>query len=275
MKLKITKPTQILPFLISQLKLSSATKARELLKKGRVEVDGKPVVRANHVLEPGQEVCVSHQKSDKKQKAPFEILFEDDDILVAVKPAGILSVHREGGTSKTFHQMVNEYTRVFLVHRLDREVSGILMFAKSLNVQRQLEASWKENDKLYYAVVEGALSPKEGRIESWLTETKALKVYSTAPGDDAKQAITHYRVVRETPRYSLVEVRLETGRKNQIRVHMADQKCPIIGDEKYGSKTYFGGRIALHAFHLAFDHPVSRERISLNSPLPKEFEKVI
>ena len=165
--------------------------------------------------------------------------------------------------------------RVFLVHRLDLEVSGVMIFAKSIAVKDILEAGWRENDKIYDAIVEGQLSPQAGRVESWLTENSALKVYATAPGPNAKQAISHYRVLKTLGSCSLVEVRLETGRKNQIRVHLADLGCPIVGDRKYGALADPFGRIALHARLLAFNHPVTGERMSLSAEMPEQMAKLL
>jgi 23S rRNA pseudouridine1911/1915/1917 synthase len=283
MKFKATEQAPILEFLIAKLKLGSITKARKLLKHGDVKINQRTVMRAETLVQPGDEVQVAKSGSAKLKRVPFELLYQDEYVLVAVKPAGVLSVNRENEDSRTFHKIINEYVRevsgyterVFVVHRLDREVSGVMIFAKSLEIQRLLEDAWKSNDKLYYALVEGAPPQNEGRVESWLAENAALKVYSSKEGPDAKLAITHYRIVKKAGPLTLVEVRLETGRKNQIRVHMSDLGCPIVGDVKYGAKSDVMGRIALHAFRFAFNHPVTGKRLSFDAPMPKEIEALM
>ncbi len=273
----------ILEFLLKEFQLGSATKGRKLIKHGSVHINGRPVLRADETLVIGDTVQIIKKSVREKSKAPFLILYDDAAILVAVKPAGILSEDREQGRIKSFYKLVNDFVRetsqnqerVFLVHRLDLEVSGIMIFAKSIEIKEILEAGWRENDKIYDAIVEGNLSPKEGRIESWLTENSALKVYATTPGPNAKQAISHYRVLKTLGHFSLVEVRLETGRKNQIRVHLADLGCPIVGDRKYGAKTDSFGRIALHARLLAFNHPLTNKRMSLESEIPEQMAKLL
>lgn len=261
--------------LVEKLKLASITKARNLVKQGSVYVDGERVERGEYVVQEGQTIEIKGaEKKERVHKAPFELLYEDDAIVVAVKPAGILSVNRDNEQSLTFHKKVNLYVRersrnkerVFLVHRLDREVSGVMIFAKSLAIQAKLEERWRENDKRYYALVEGHLPQKEGKAESWLCENAQLKVYSTTQNANAKLAVSHYQVLKEWPRHSLVEVRLDTGRKHQIRVHMSDLGCPIVGDKKYGAKSDPLGRIMLHAFRLAFHHPLSGVFMTFESP---------
>lgn len=271
--------------LVEKLKLPSTTKARNLVKEGSIQVDGEVVTRGETMVAAGQTVQV--KKAEKKPyvppKAPFEILFQDDSVIVVVKPAGILSVNRDNEHSITFHKMVNTYVRetskkkerAFLVHRLDREVSGIMIFSKSLEIQAKLEDRWKENEKLYYALVEGVPAELQGKMDTWLTENVALKVYSTKSTVNAKRAITHYKVIQSWPKFSLIEVQLDTGRKHQIRVHMSDMGCPIVGDKKYGSKTELFGRIALHSFRFAFYHPITGERLSFETPIPKEFEVIV
>lgn len=266
--------------LAEKLKLASTTKARNMVKEGSVQVNGETITRADRIVEIGDTVQVkkAERKPPKVPDAPFELLFQDDCVVVAVKPAGILSVNRDNENSKTFYKMVNEYIReiskkkerVFLVHRLDREVSGIMIFAKSLEIQQQLENRWRENEKRYYALVEGVPPQKEGKVESWLTENIALKVYSTLRTENAKHAITHYKVVEQSGNLTLVEVQLDTGRKHQIRVHLADMGCPIVGDKKYGAKSDPLGRIALHAFRFSFHHPITGEYLTFETPMPKE-----
>jgi len=264
--------------LVKELGFGSATKARKLIKHELVYVNGHLISRADEQILPGSQVEVVKKTTREKRRAPFEILHDDEAILVAVKAAGILAEDREGQRVKSFYKQVNDFVRetsqnkerVFLVHRLDMEVSGIMIFAKSFEVKEILENTWQENEKFYDAIVEGCPLPKEGRIESFLVQNKVGKVYATKPGPEAKQAISHYKVLKEFASFSLVEVQLETGRKNQIRVHLADLGCPIVGDRKYGSKFGSFGRIALHAKKLSIFHPLTKQLVSFNANMPNE-----
>lgn len=277
MKFIVNQPTKVLDLLVQKLKLSSVTKARNLLKEGSVQVDGEPVVKGDTVLTRGQTLTV--KKADKSVRkirtAPYEIKLNDDAVVVAVKPSGLLSVNRDGEHSQTFIGKLSAYLgeRLNVVHRLDREVSGLMIFAKSPQVQKALEASWAENEKIYLALVEGAPRESEGTIESWLVENAALRVYSADNPEgarhlNARHAVTHYRVLKRGKTHSLVEVTLQTGRKHQIRVHLSELGCPIAGDKKYGARTDPYKRIALHATRFSFKHPVTGERLSFDSPSP-------
>jgi 23S rRNA pseudouridine1911/1915/1917 synthase len=271
MKFIVNEPARVMDLLVQKLKLASLTKARNLVKDGSVQVDGQTVDRAELLVRAGQTIQIKKvERQRPPRKAPFEILFNDESVIVVVKPAGVLSVNRDNEVSITLLKQVGTYIeqRAFIVHRLDREVSGIMIFAKSHEIQKQLESRWTENEKRYLALVEGVPSKDSGTLESWLAENAAFKVYSTPHRELAKQAITHYKVVRKWPRNALVEIQLETGRKHQIRVHLSDMGCPIVGDKKYGAKTDPFKRIALHAFRFSFHHPVTGEYLSFESPFP-------
>jgi 23S rRNA-/tRNA-specific pseudouridylate synthase len=182
-----------------------------------------------------------------------------------------------GGTS--FYQQllgwIKEKTdgkeRLFTIHRLDREVSGLLIFAKSERIQEKMKAEWKDVRKLYYALVEGSVKKDSGTIRSWLAEGKDQKVYSVRSPEGAKLAVTHYRVMDRTEGFTLLEVELETGRKNQIRVHLSEMGCPVVGDRRYGADDRYERRIRLHAFFLSFRHPVTEQLMELKSRMPKGF----
>jgi len=277
MKFIVDQPTRVLDLLVQKLKLSSVTKARNLLKEGSVQVDGKAIVKGDTMLAGGQTLTIKKvDRSVRKiRTAPFEIMLNDEAVVVAVKPSGLLSVNRDGERSQTFILKLSEYLgeRLYVVHRLDREVSGLMIFAKSLQVQKTLEAGWYENEKIYLAFVEGAPPKNEGTIESWLVENAALRVYSASDPENsrhlnARHAVTHYRVLKKGKGHSLVEVTLQTGRKHQIRVHLAELGCPIAGDKKYGARSDPYKRIALHATRFCFKHPVTGERLSFDSPSP-------
>ncbi len=281
MKITVDRKINILDFLLEKLGYRSRTKARKLLKYGTVVLDGRRIDRSDITLLPGQSIEIDHPKPPGP-KLPFKILYEDDFLIAVEKPEGILSVSTDSEKTKTLYRTVYEYVkccskkqkRLFIVHRLDRDVSGVILFAKSQKVRELLQNNWGKTEKLYYALVEGCPNQKEGVIKSWLLEAGDYKV-SSIPKEKsgAKFAVTHYRILKKTGNYTLLEIRLETGRKNQIRVHLADINCPVAGDKKYGAKTDPINRIGLHAFYLAFSHPITNARIVLTSPLPKVFTR--
>lgn len=217
-----------------------------------------------------------------------QLLFEDDQLLVVNKERGILSVATHpGATQQTVFSILKAYERrknprngVYVVHRLDRETSGVLVWAKNPKMQQYMRAYWRElvTKRTYIAVVEGILDKKEGQIRTWLTEDRQNYVTYSSPVDDGGAlAITNYKVIRENSTYSLVELNLETGRTNQIRVHMASIGHPIVGDRKYGNGNSLSpvDRLCLHAQVLEFIHPATEQIVHFESPLPKEFRKLL
>jgi 23S rRNA pseudouridine1911/1915/1917 synthase len=217
-------------------------------------------------------------------KMDIPILYEDDDIIVIDKPAGMLSISTDKERTNTAYHIVTDYMknraksgRVFIVHRLDRETSGVMLLAKNERTKHALQKRWDELAlrRGYIAVVEGEVLPPEGKITSWLKQTKTLLMYSSKDKGQGKLAITKYCTLESTDRHSLLDVSLETGRKNQIRVHMKDVGHPIVGDKKYGAATNPIGRICLHASVLQIKHPVTGEELCFESAVPSAFMKVI
>lgn len=213
------------------------------------------------------------------------ILYEDRDIVVVDKISGLLTVANEKVQENTAYFLLNDYVRkgnyksrnrVFIVHRLDRATSGVILFAKSEDAKRFLQNEWPGFEKKYYAVIHGILSEKEDVITSYLAENSIYRMYSVTDPTKGKLAKTGYRVLRESAKYSLLEIDLLTGRKNQIRVHLADRGCPVTGDKKYGAKDKDKNkditRLALHAASITFVHPFSREEMNVSTPLPSYFE---
>jgi tRNA pseudouridine32 synthase/23S rRNA pseudouridine746 synthase/23S rRNA pseudouridine1911/1915/1917 synthase len=211
------------------------------------------------------------------------ILYEDDDILVVDKPSGLLTMATEKDKTRTAYYFLTDYVRkgnpksrdrIFIVHRLDRETSGILIFAKNINAKLQLQGHWEETKKKYIAIVHGVLKEKEGTITTYLAENKAHIVYSTRDTVKGKLAHTAYRVLKETKAFSLLEVDLLTGRKHQIRVHLAGIGHPVAGDKKYGKEKDGFNRLALHAKAISFNHPVTGERLTFEAQLPVFFNRL-
>ncbi len=255
-----------------------------MLTHRQVRVDGRVVTRHDHLLLTGQTVSITPSSGMKQDHLlGLEILFEDADLLVIYKPGGLLSMANESEREKTAYHMLTEYLRqqntnqrVFIVHRLDKETSGVMVFAKSQLVQQALQNAWKDIvvERAYSAVVEGRISPPVGTIRSWLKESRTQTMYVSLKPGDGQLAVTHYQVVRANRHFSLLNVRLETGRKNQIRVHMQSIGHPVVGDRRYGAHNSPIGRLALHARVLALRHPVNGQVLRFETPVPTPFLRV-
>lgn len=213
----------------------------------------------------------------------LEILHEDRDIIVVNKSAGLLTMGtgRDGG--RTAHAALDDYVkkgnyksreRIFIVHRLDRDTSGALVFARSEKAKYALQDNWQEVEKTYLAFVEGHPDPEEGVIKSYLAENDARRVFSTTDPRKGKLSTTRYKVIKTVDQRALVEIALLTGRKNQIRVHLADEGWPIVGDAKYGQKIRDNKRLALHSHSLKFNHPYSGKPMTFTAPVPSTFHKM-
>lgn len=231
-------------------------------------------------------------KSKKKFKSPpkryqpkgLTILYEDHDILVVDKMSGLLTVSTEKVRENTAYYLLNTYVRkgnqksrnrVFIVHRLDRDTSGIIIFAKNENTKRYLQDEWHGFKKKYYAVVHGTLSKKEGFISSYLAENRAHKMYSVDDPEKGKLSKTGFKVLRESKKYSLLEIDLLTGRKNQIRVHFSEKGFPIAGDKMYGEKSKGIKRLTLHAASLTILHPDTKEKMTFETMVPAYFKSLV
>jgi RluA family pseudouridine synthase len=235
---------------------------------------------------PKPEIKTAKKKHPTRKHLPpgLEILYEDKDILVVDKPAGLLTVETATNKLRTAHYFLTDYVRkgalrsrnrVFVVHRLDQWTSGVLIFAKSEEIKLRLQDQWKDTQKKYAAIVHGRLTKKEGIITSYLAENKAYVVYSTTDAAKGKLATTKYKVIKETGRFSLLDIDLLTGKKNQIRVHLADEGYPIVGDRKYGKANDGYKRLALHARSISFKHPVTGKAMTLESPMPSFFKNLL
>ncbi|MBI2095763.1 MAG: RluA family pseudouridine synthase [Candidatus Omnitrophica bacterium] len=285
--LRVAGPDFLLNYLFKNLPGLKKTKIRQVLKYGSVRVNGRVVTSHRHALEAGDLVDLLSEKeaftARLRARLDFPLVYEDEAILVVDKPPGLLTMGTDRRREQTLYFKLTDYVRakspdgrgrVFIVHRLDRESSGLLVFAKSEKTKRALQENWDRAVKKYYAITEGVPAKKEGVIESHLVEDAFKRVYSSAPKRSrrSKHAVTRYRVFRQNGRYALLDVTLETGRKNQIRVHLSDLGHPIAGDAKYGARTDPIGRLALHAYYLSFPHPSTGGPKAFHSRLPKDFE---
>ena len=279
----VEKEALLLQFLLQHLKQKSRDNVKSMLRYRQVWVDGRVVSQFNHPLRPGQLVTIKKDRqTDANLNRYFRIVFEDEHIVVIDKQAGLLSISA-GSEHLTAYGLLSSYLKqkdpagkIFVVHRLDRDTSGVMMFAKSEQVQTLLQKAWQTGirERTFMALVEGKVEKPAGTIRSYLTESKAFVVHSSKDPDKGELAITHFRTLKSNPDYSLLEVSLETGKKNQIRVHMQDIGHSIVGDKKYGANGNPIGRLGLHASVLAFTHPVSGERLRFASDIPARFLRV-
>ncbi|OPA76853.1 RNA pseudouridine synthase [Paenibacillus selenitireducens] len=278
---EVKEATELLAFLLTHMTQEGRNAIKSVLSRGQVSVNDKVVTLYNHPLQPGQTVTIRKEKPiELPPLIGLRIIHEDEDILVIEKEAGLLSVATPQENEMTAYRQLTAYVRakdadnrIFVVHRLDRDTSGVMMFAKSEKVQQIMQNAWKEmvEERLYVALVEGKVKQQEGTISSWLKENKAMKMYSSKYPNDGQHAVTHYNVMQSNRQYSLLEVHLDTGRKNQIRVHMQDIGHPIAGDKKYGAQTKPIGRLGLHARVLSFTHPTTGEALRFETSIPKPF----
>ena len=282
-KLTVTEDTELLVFLLKSIS-KSRNDVKVLLRDKHIYVEGEATSQFNHPLKAGDTVEVKWKKPPEEQRLKgLSIVFEDQYLIVIAKQEGVLSIATEKQKVNTAYSTLSAYVkkqsptnRIFVVHRLDRETSGLMIFAKSEKVQKLLQEDWNNNieERTYLAVTEGVIEKSEGTIVSNLVESKALIVYSSNNPDVGQKAITHYEVLQRTNRYSLVKFNLETGRKNQIRVHAQDMRHPIVGDAKYGATSDPINRLGLHAWVLAFKHPITKENLRFETEIPGKFTKL-
>lgn len=281
----VNAPMELMEFLAAKMPDASRTKLKSLLSKRVVYVDNVITTQFNYPLQPGMRVQISKDKGRKEfNHRLMKIVYEDQFIIVIEKKEGLLSVATERQKERTAQQILNEYVqrsgrqfKTFVVHRLDRDTSGLMMFAKDEKTQRKLRDNWHDivTDRRYVAVVTGEMEKDKDTVVSWLTD-KTIYVSNSTYDDGGSKSVTHYRTIKRANGLSLIELELETGRKNQIRVHMQSLGHPLIGDGRYGGEIAPNpiGRLALHAFKLCFYHPVTNEIMQFETPYPAPFKRL-
>ena len=283
----VDEPAELLPFLFAAWPLAKKKQVRSWLKHQAVMVNGRISSQFNHPLKPGDVVAIRADRYAPPETvlaSGIKVFFEDASLLVIEKPANLLSIASEAEQEKTAYFQLTDYLRrgnpnirerVWIVHRLDRETSGLMVFAKTAAAKATLQGSWESAEKRYLAVVEGNLPKGEGVFESYLDETSPFKVFSVPRTATTRHAVTHYKVLKQGKGRSLVELTLKTGRRHQIRVHLKDAGCPVVGDEKYGAKTNPAKRLGLHSCALRIPHPVTGRELRFESRLPAELARLV
>lgn len=279
----VSEATTLLPFLLVHIKGKSRNNVKSLLSRKLVTVDGRPTSQFDTPLAPGQVVTILSVPAPKSGALPFPLLYEDEHLIVVNKPAKLLSVATDKEKTRTAYHIVTDYVksqhidnRIYVLHRLDRDTSGVLMFARDLETKELFQTKWNEiiTRRGYRALVEGTPQPDRDTIRSYLVETRTHMIFSGAPGPGAKEAVTNYQVLKSGGGYSLLDISIDTGRKNQIRVHMKELGCPIAGDKQYGAHTNPIGRLCLHANELSFVHPATGLPITFTAKTPRDFNRV-
>lgn len=280
---KVKEECELLPFLISKYPHLSRNAVKSLLSNHQVAVDGAPVSQFNLKLAKEDVVIVSKTRISKKLRKDLPIIFENNEFIVIDKPSGLLSVASDTEKGRTAYRMVSDYVqqkdkhnRIYVVHRLDEDTSGVLMFAKNPKIRDVLQDNWSDivKSRRYYAIVEGHLEKKEDKLVNYLKENSLNLMYVTknSKDKDAKKCITNYKVVKENKLYSLLDINIETGRKNQIRVQLGNLGHYVLGDDKYGEPANPIKRLALHAYELSFVHPLTNKLVKFTSKIPSSFE---
>ena len=280
----VTEPDELMAFLMKKMDGVSRTRVKALLSNRVVLVDNVIVTQFNHPLKPGMKVQISREKNMHEFRHPMlKIVYEDAYLIVVEKKEGLLSVATDHQKERTAQHILSAYVkrthrnnRVFVVHRLDRETSGLMMYAKDEKTQHTLRDNWHDIvvDRRYVSIVMGDMERDQGQIRTWLTDRK-LYVSSSNYDDGGKLSITHYKTIKRANGFSMMELDLETGRKNQIRVHMSELGHPVVGDQRYGCEIDPLGRLALHAFKLCFYHPVTGELMEFETPYPTSFRNLM
>lgn len=280
---KVHEECELLSFLFSKFPNLSRNSVKSILSGHFVAVNGAPVSQYNLKLSKDDVVIVSKQRISKKNRDNLPIIFENDEFIVINKPSGLLTIPSDNEKGRTAYRMVNDYlqqkdkhNRVYVVHRLDEDTSGVLMFAKNPKTKDILQKNWSEIvlRRGYYAVVEGKMEKQEGTLINYLKENSLNLMYVTNDKTNGKKCVTHYEVIKSNKQYSLLDVNIDTGRKNQIRVQLGHIGHHVIGDDKYGEPVDPLKRLGLHAYKLTFIHPTTKKLFEFTAEMPAEFDEL-
>jgi 23S rRNA pseudouridine1911/1915/1917 synthase len=275
--------TDLLTFCCEKIPKQSRHNVQRIIANHQVAVGGAPVSLFSYKLFPEDEVTISWDRISKHERHDLPIIYEDDDIIAINKPSGLLSTPSDREKGRTAYRLVSDYVtqkdrnnRIFVVHRLDEDTSGVLIFAKSFEVREALQNNWADivTNRGYYAIVEGMDIPDEGVLKDYLAQDSTFQVYVVRNPSKGKLAITKYKKISAKAGYSLLDVHLETGRKNQIRVQLGNIGHYVIGDDRYGEPSNPLKRLGLHAYELDFKNPLNNKEYKLNAPMPPEFKKM-
>ena len=280
-QITVDKNVELLVFLLETLKGQSRNSVKSLLSSHRISVNGAPTSQFNFQLVKGDVVIITKEPIKRKIRSNLPIIFENSEIIVINKPSGLLSVPSDKEKGSTAYRMVSDYVqqkdkhnRIYITHRLDEDTSGVLMFSKNPKICDAFQDKWNDIVKKrgYYAIVEGEMEEPKGTIKTRLVKNAQNLMYSTKKKGEGQLAITHYEVIKTNGEYSLLDVNIDTGRKNQIRVHLGEKGHHVIGDDKYGEPANPLKRLGLHAYELTFTHPITGKLMTFTAPIPKEFE---
>lgn len=280
---KVHEECELLEFLLAKFTNLSRNAVKSILSGHYVSVNGAPVSQYNLKLSKDDVVIVSKQRISKKNRQDLPIIFENEEFILINKPSGLLTIPSDNEKGRTAYRMVNDYiqqkdkhSRIYVVHRLDEDTSGVLMFAKNPKIKDILQKEWSEIvlERGYFAVVEGRMQKQEDTLINFLKENSLNLMYVTNDKIKGKKCVTHYKVIKENKEYSLLDVNIDTGRKNQIRVQLGNIGHYVIGDDKYGEPSDPIKRLGLHAYKLKFVHPITKKIFEFKTEMPKEFENL-
>ncbi len=278
---KVSTQCELLAFLIEKMPKLSRNNVKALLSNHQVAIDGAPISQFNFQLYKDDVVIVSKRRISKHAEEKLPIIYEDEDFIVLDKPSGLLSIASDKEKCKTAYRLLTDYVqskdrhnRIFVVHRLDEDTSGVLVVAKNAKLRDALQENWQSLVKArgYYAIVEGKMKEKEGTLTNFLKENANNMMYITDDKKHGKLCVTHYKVMNELDGYSLLEVHIDSGRKNQIRVQLGHTGHYVIGDDKYGEPKNPLNRLGLHAYELVLVHPFNHKTYEFRAKIPDEFK---
>lgn len=279
----VKEPTELLVFLLEKMPALSRNNVKRILANHQVSVDGAPITQFDFQLAKDDIVIVSRNRITAKKRENLPIIYEDDEFIAINKPSGLLSVASDKIKGRTAYRMLMDYVqqkdkhdRIYVVHRLDEDTSGVMMVAKNVVIRDQLQKSWGTivTSRGYYAIVEGKLEKKEDVLRHYLAENNLNLMYVTSNKKTGKECVTRYKVISESKDYSLLDVHIASGRKNQIRVQLGHIGHYVIGDDKYGEPSDPLKRLGLHAYELSFIHPVTKKELKFSTPMPDDFKKM-